>query len=239
MGTMIIIAAYGVYAAFWIRLFLHTLAWWRSQAEDPAAFLPKRPSTITTWALTVRDVVLFWRLLKVNPTLWLGEYLFHATFLLVSLRHLRYFLEPVPSWVWDLQIPGLIAGYVLPFSLVYILIVRAFSEREKYSSPANMLLLALLLAISGIGVLMHAYFKPDLVGIKLFTLGILSFTPEPLPAGVLFPMHIALVLIVVALVPSHIVTAPLVMLEARRRDLGLPQVMHGPGRRALDPDERG
>jgi hypothetical protein len=39
-------------------------------------------------------------------------------------------------------------------------------------------------------------------------------------------MHVALVLVVVALLPTHIVTAPLVMLEARRRDLGLPQVMH-------------
>ena len=91
-----------------------------------------------------------------------------SSFLLVTLRHLRYFLDPVPSWVWDLQLPGLIAGYVLPVSLVYILVVRSFSEREKYSSPANMLLLALLLAISGIGVLMHAFFKPDLVGVKLF-----------------------------------------------------------------------
>ena len=228
MGTMIIIAAYGVYAAFWIRLFLHTLMWWRSRTEDSVAFLPKRPSTIATWALTVRDVVLFWRLLKVNPTLWFGEYVFHVTFLLVAIRHLRYFLEPVPSWIWDLQVPGLIAGYVLPVSLVYILIVRAFSEREKYSSPANMLLLALLLAISKIGLVMNIFSKPDLIGVKLFTLGILSFTPEQLPGGALFAMHIFLVLIVVALVPTHIVTAPLVMLEARRRDLGLPQVMHGP-----------
>jgi nitrate reductase gamma subunit len=226
MGTIIIIAAYGVYAAFWIRFFLHTLTWWRGQAEDPVAILPRRPSTLKTWSLTARDVVLFWRLLKVNPALWFGEYLFHATFLLVCLRHLRYFLDPVPLWVWDLQLPGLIAGYVLPFSLVYILAVRSCSEREKYSSPANVLLLVLLLGISCIGVLMHAYFKPDLVGVKLFSLGILSFAPAQLPDGVLFPMHLVLVLAVVALVPSHIVTAPLVMLEARRRDLGLSQVMH-------------
>jgi len=151
---------------------------------------------------------------------------FHATFLLVMLRHLRYFMDPVPAWVWDLQLPGLIAGYVLPVSLVYILIVRSCSEREKYSSPANMLLLALLLAISGMGVLMHALFKPDLVGVKQFSLGILSFTPAPLPGGALFPMHVVLVLVVIALLPTHIVAAPLVMLEARRRDLGLPKVMH-------------
>jgi len=230
MGTIVIIAVLGVYAAFWIRFFLHTLAWWRGRTEDPVVFLPRRPSTITTWVLTVRDVALFWRLLKVNPTLWFGEYVFHASFLLVILRHLRYFLDPVPSWIWDLQLPGLIAGYVLPVSLVYILVVRSCSEREKYSSPANMLLLLLLLAISGIGVLMHALSTTDLVGVKLFSLGILSFTPAPLPGGVLFPMHIVLVLIVVALLPTHIVTAPLVMLEARRRDLGLPQVMHEPGK---------
>jgi hypothetical protein len=40
MGTILIIAAYGVYAAFWIRFFLHTLAWWRSRTEDPVVFLP-------------------------------------------------------------------------------------------------------------------------------------------------------------------------------------------------------
>ena len=226
MGTIIIIAVYGVYAAFWIRFFLHTLAWWRSHAEDMVAVLPQRPSALATWLLTLRDVVLFWRLLKVNPALWFGEYLFHATFVLVSLRHLRYFLDPVPLWVWDVQLPGLIAGYVLPFSLVYILAVRFFSEREKYSSPLNVLLLALILAISSIGVLMHAFFTPNLVDVKLFALGLLSFAHAPLPAGVLFPLHLVLVLVLIALVPTHIVTAPLVMLEARRRELGLPQVMH-------------
>ena len=226
MGTIIIIAVYGVYAAFWIRFFLHTLAWWRGRAEDIVAVLPKRPPLLKTWALTLRDVVLFWRLLKVNPALWFGEYLFHLTFLLVALRHLRYFLDPVPLWVWDLQLSGLIAGYVLPFSLVYIIAVRLFSEREKYSSTANVLLLALILAISSIGVLMHAFFKPNLVDVKYFALGLLSLAPAPLPTGVLFPLHLVLVLVLVALVPSHIVTAPLVMLEARRRELGLPQVMH-------------
>jgi nitrate reductase gamma subunit len=226
MGTIIIIAVYGVYAAFWIRFFLHTLAWWRGRSEDPAAVLPARPSSVKTWALTLRDVVLFWRLLKVNPALWLGEYVFHATFLLVCLRHLRYFLDPVPAWVGELQLPGLIAGYALPVSLAYILAVRFFSEREKYSSPANVLLLGLILMISCIGVLMHAFFTPDLVDVKSFALGLVTLAPAPVPAGLLFPLHLVLALALVALVPTHIVTAPLVMLEARRRDLGLPQVLH-------------
>jgi len=225
MGTILIIAAYGVYAAFWIRFLLHALAWWKAETGrySPVGY---PPSTIKTWALTLRDVVLLWRLLKVNPALWFGEWVFHVSFLAVLLRHLRYFLEPVPSWVWWVQVPGLIAGYILPLSLLYILAVRLLSEREKYSSPANLFLLGLVLAISSIGVMMHAFFKPDLAGVKLFLLGILAVNPAPLPASALFLAHFALVLVLVIFLPTHILTAPLVMLEARKRDLALPMVMH-------------
>ena len=85
------------------------------------------------------------RVFMVNPALWFGEWIFHASFLLVLLRHLRYFLNPVPAWVWSMQTPGLIAGYILPLSLAYILIIRLLTTREKYASPANMVLLGLVL----------------------------------------------------------------------------------------------
>ena len=73
---------------------------------------------------------------------------------------------------------------------------------------------------------MNAFFKPDLVGVKLFVLGILAVNPAPLPASALFLAHVVLVLVLVVFLPSHILTAPLVMLEARKRDLALPTVMH-------------
>lgn len=220
-----IIAAYGVYAAFWIRFFLHALAWLKAETEWSSPDGPP-PSAIKTWALTLRDVVLLWRLLKVNPALWFGEWVFHASFFFVLMRHLRYFLDPVPQWVTDLQLPGLIAGYVLPVSLLYILAVRALSERERYSSPANVFLLGLVLAISALGAVMHAIFKPDLAGVKLFVLGILAANPAPLPVSALFLAHFVLVLVLVLYLPTHILTAPLVMLEARKRDLALPLVLH-------------
>jgi nitrate reductase gamma subunit len=225
MGTIVIIAAYSVYAAFWIRFLMHALAWWKAETGRFSPVGPP-PSAIKTWALTLRDVVLLWRLLKVNPALWFGEWVFHVSFLAVLLRHLRYFLDPVPEWVWGLQIPGLIAGYVLPLSLLYILAFRMFSEREKYSSPANLFLLGLVLVISSLGVMMHAFFKPDLAGVKLFVLGILAVSPAPLPVSGLFLAHFVLVLVLVVFLPTHILTAPLVMLEARKRDLALPMVMH-------------
>ncbi len=226
MGTILIVAAYVVYAAFWIRFLMHALVWWTAVARPAAIAGPVQPSSVKAWVFSARDVVLFWRLLKVNPGLWFGEWVFHVSFLLVVLRHLRYFLYTVPEWVWWVQVPGLVAGYILPLSLVYILIVRLLSVREKYSSPANMALLVLLLVISSLGLLMIIVYRTDVVMVKLFIQGILSVSPAAVPDSILFLLHFSLVLVLAALLPTHIVTAPLVMLEARRRDLGLPQVMH-------------
>jgi hypothetical protein len=62
--------------------------------------------------------------------------------------------------------------------------------------------------------------------VKLFIQGILSLSPAAAPDSIPFLLHFSLVLIVVPLLPTHILTAPLVMLEARKRDLALPLVMH-------------
>jgi nitrate reductase gamma subunit len=226
MRTIFIIAAYGVYAAFWLRFLAHFLIWWKAVRRLPRP-LPAIPaSKIKACAVSAGDVFLFGRLLKVNPVLWVGEWVFHASFLLVLLRHLRYFLEPVPAWIWSVQFAGTIAGYVLPLSLVYILAVRLFAKREKYSSPANLFLLCLVLAISSLGVLMHALYKPNLVDVKLFALGLVCFKPAPVPEGLLFMVHFSLVLVLVPFLPTHIFTAPLVMLEARKREQALQRVMH-------------
>ncbi len=226
MGSAFTIAAYGVYAAFWIRFFVHLLVWWRAMRHLPAEIAAASAPRVVSWLLFVRDVVLFWRLLKVNPALWLGEWAFHVSFVLVVLRHLRYFLNPVPQWVWDLQLPGLIAGYVLPFALLYILAVRLLAKQEKYSSPANLFLLFLILAISSLGVAMHWFLRPNLVDVKLFAFGIMTLSPAAFPDSALFLLHYLLVLVLVLLVPTHIIAAPFVMYEARKRDRGLGLVMH-------------
>jgi [DsrC]-trisulfide reductase subunit M len=226
MGKLFILAAYAVYAAFWIRLCAHILVWWRAvrQNDGPASHIV--PGSGKAYALAAGDVFFFGRLFKVNPALWLGEWIFHASFLLVVARHLRFFLNPVPAWVWFLQTPGLIAGYILPLALLYILGIRLLSKEEKYASPANMFLLGLVLGISSIGVLMHALFKPDLVDVKLFIFGLMSFAPTLVPGSVLFLVHFGLVLVLISLLPSHIFTAPIIMLEARKREQALHMVIH-------------
>lgn len=177
-------------------------------------------------ALTVMDLIFFGRLLRANTALWVGEWTFHVSFILVLFRHLRFFLNPVPSCIWWLQTPGLIAGYILPLSLIYILSVRLLTKRERYASPANVFLLGLILIISSVGIVMQGLSKPNLVDVKLFVLGILSFTPAALPGSILFAIHFSLVLVLIPFLPTHIFFAPIVMMEARKREQALPLVLH-------------
>src|SRR5512143_528603 len=70
MGSILIVAAYGVYVAFWIRFLLHALLWWKTVTRPATIVGSVSPSSVKSWAFSARDVVLFWRLLKVNPALW-------------------------------------------------------------------------------------------------------------------------------------------------------------------------
>jgi len=224
MGKILVIAVYGVYAAFWLRFLGHALVWWRATQRfiEPAA--PR--ARVKAYALTAMDIVFFNRLFRVNPALWFGEWVFHVTLTVVLLRHLRYFLDPVPAFIWWAQTPGLIAGYALPMSLGYILIIRLYTKLEKYASPWNVFLLALVLVISCIGLLMTTLFRPDMVNVKLFIMGFLGFSPTAVPHGFLFLLHFSLVLVLFLFLPTHIFTAPMVMMESRKREQALHLVIH-------------
>jgi nitrate reductase gamma subunit len=225
-GQLLILAADGVYTAFWIRFIMHALVWWRVARRLVSSGLPSPSMTKKACALTVLDILFFGRLLKGNAALWLGEWVFHASLLLVLLRHLRFFLNPVPELIWSLQTPGLVAGYILPVALIYILVIRLLTKHERYASPANMLLLVLVLMIAVLGLLMSLWFKPNLVDVKLFALGLVCFKPVAAPESLLFTLHFGLVLVLIAFLPTHIFTAPLVMMEARKREQALRLVMH-------------
>ena len=133
------------------------------------------------------DIVFLRRLFMVNPALWIGEWVFHATLVLIILRHLRYFMNPVPAWVVWAQTPGWIAGFLLPGALLYILAIRLLTGQEKFSSPANLLMLLDVLAIAVTGLLMSTRYRADLTAVKLFALGIVTFTPVAAAARRLVP----------------------------------------------------
>ncbi len=125
----------------------------------------------------------------------------------------------MPGWVAALQSLGVVAGYVLPASLLYIFVWRFAVERRKYVSYYNLFLTLMLLAVSVTGLLLRHTLRVDLVGIKEFIISVLVFRPvAELPGNWLFLVHFILVLVVVPALPSHIFTAPVTLLEARRRE---------------------
>jgi nitrate reductase gamma subunit len=226
MGWLIVIATYAVIAAFYVRLGVHALRWAEAAWRAPHTPRPGVTAMLRDAAWAALDIVLLRRLFVANPALWFGEWVFHASLALVLLRHLRYFTEPAPAWVAWAQTPGWLAGFLLPAALLYVLALRLLPGREPFSSRANVLLLLDLLGIAATGLLLSTRHRVDLVQVKLYALGTVTFRPVAPPADWLLAAHLALVLALAASIPSHAFTAPLTLLEARRRDREREAILH-------------
>lgn len=145
--------------------------------------------------------------------LWLGALAFHWSFLMVFLRHLRFFLEPVPRLVlaaqsldgfFQIGTPGVYAtDGIIVVALGYLLLRRVLDSRIRYISlPADYFALFLLLGLAVSGILMRYWFKTDIVEVKQLALGLVTFHPV-LQAGVgaIFFMHLFLLSALIAYFP--------------------------------------
>jgi nitrate reductase gamma subunit len=152
-------------------------------------------------------------LFRTSTLLWLGALAFHWSFLVILLRHLRFFLEPVPLAVVILQRLDSIFQNLLPIlyisdvsiliALSYLFIRRIIYPQVKYISlPSDFFV---LLAIGGIaisGMLMRLIYRVDLVQVKEWVMAMLRFSPLP-PKGVnlVFYVHLFFVSLLVAYFP--------------------------------------
>ena len=224
---MSVLLALSTYAVLGIFLFLLVgrLLTIGKAARTVRGYTSPPPFTPRLALAFAGDILFLWRLLKTNDLLWIGEWIFHWTFLLVVLRHLVFFLNPVPGWVAFLQPSGIFAGYLLPLSLIYVLSVK-LSREKGYFPSYNFFLLILLLFLSVTGILLRTIFRSDLVAVKGFVLGIVGLSPHPVPLSFFFAAHFSLVLVFILYVPTHIFAAPFVMLDARQREEELTRLMH-------------
>ena len=134
--------------------------------------------------------------------LWAGALAFHWSFLIVLLRHYRFFAEPVPSFVWGLQtIDGFfqigvpivyVTGILLLASVTYLFLRRVVIPQLSYISlSADYFPLFLIMAIAVSGILMRHFYKVDLVRVKELTMGLVSFQPAvPEGVGFMFFAHL-------------------------------------------------
>ena len=178
----------------------------RIYARTPAPLkIPTTPAPTTQRGVVARmfrEVVFFESLFKSSKWTWLFGWAFHFGLVLALLRHLRYVTDPVWSWVAFLQSAGVYAGYAMVFGLVGLWGRRFFVDRVRYiSAPSDHLMLALLLAITGSGLLMKYVWHTDVVALKQFSLGLLNFQLSPLPADPVLLLHLGLVIVLMIIFP--------------------------------------
>jgi nitrate reductase gamma subunit len=161
--------------------------------------------------------------------LWLGAIAFHYAFLVVLLRHLRFFTEPVPGFVHLLdQVDGFfqffvptvyLSGIVLLVAAAYLLVRRVTRPELRYISlAADYFPLFLILAIASTGILLRYFLKTDIVAVKELVIGLVTLKPHVVE-GIrpLFYIHLFLVSVLFAYFPfSKLMHAPGVFLSPTR-----------------------
>jgi len=145
--------------------------------------------------------------------LWLGALAFHWSFLFIFLRHLRFFVEPIPAFVLSLQnldgffhigIPvWYVTDAIALVALTYLFLRRLINPQVRYISLfADYFALFLLLGLVMSGVLMRYFIRTSLLDIKELAMGLATFSPV-VPAGVgpFFFVHLFLLSTLIAYFP--------------------------------------
>lgn len=147
--------------------------------------------------------------------LWIFALIFHYSFLVIVLRHLRLFLDPVPFWIgwletldglfqvgaptWYITDIGLLAGCVLLFSR------RLVNRQVRVISLINDYFpLVLIFAIALSGILMRYFLRTDIdiVNVKQLAVGLVTFSPTiGAEIGAIFYIHVFLVCVLLAYFP--------------------------------------
>ncbi len=153
------------------------------------------------WRL-VGDLLWFPNLFKADKLLWAAGFLFHLSLWLVLVRHLRYFLLPVPGWVEEIQTLGLYAGYFIPLFLTFLLIRRLILDRVLYISIlGDYVALFLLLVITVSGILLQVFFRTYVIDVKALMISLIHFQPKIYNFHWLFALHLISVMILLTYFP--------------------------------------
>jgi len=190
--------------------------------------IPTTPLTVpgVAWR-TAKEVTVFASLFKSNKWIWLFGWMFHFALLLVLLRHLRYFQEPVWFWVTLIQPFGKYASFAMVAGLGGLWARRILVDRVRYiTSLSDHLILLLLIGIGLSGMTMK--FVPaahtDIVALKQFFIGLMIFDIQPLSPDPVLLVHLALVATLMIIFPiSKLLHAPGVFFSPTRMQIDNPR----------------
>ncbi len=214
----------------WVPVPFHIPTTCGQQKSLPWIRKAKVDNPSTRWGVLARmaaEVLLFRSLFRNNHArmegkrlvlgeskyLWLGALAFHWALLLILLRHLRLFIEPVPAWVdglsridafFQIGAPQLyLSDVIVVAALAYLLFRRFRDPVVRYVSFfTDYFALFLLLGIAVSGVLMRYFVRVDVISVKQFAMSLAAFRPVDLSAlSPLFLAHLLLVCTLAAYLP--------------------------------------
>ncbi len=190
--------------------------------------IPTTPAPTTRGGVVLRmtrEVVLFESLFRGNKWTWMFGWLFHFGLFLVTLRHLRYFLNPVPAFIEFIQPFGVYAGFAMIVGLVGLWSRRFLVDRVRYiSSRSDHLMLGLLLLLGVSGLVIHFLFHTDIVAVKTFIMGLYHFDFNPLPGDPVLLLHLALLAGLMIIFPySKLLHAPGLFFSPTRNQVDNPR----------------
>lgn len=145
--------------------------------------------------------------------LWAAALAFHWAFLAVVLRHLRFFVEPVPGFVlaltradgfFQVGLPVIFATTALFLGAATFLLVRRLASPPlRYVSLAtDYFPLLLLLAVGLSGAWLRHVAKIDVPSAKAMVMGLVHLSPRPAEGvGAAFYVHVFLVSTLLAYFP--------------------------------------
>ncbi len=147
--------------------------------------------------------------------LWLFGIMFHYSFLIVVIRHMRLFMDPVPAVITWLEMgDGLMqigapvmytTDVTIVLGLLFLFGRRLVNPQVRYLSLANDYFpLFLILGIAITGILMRFFLRTDvdITAIKQLAVGLVTFKPTVTgEIGAIFYAHLFLVCTLLAYFP--------------------------------------
>ncbi len=141
--------------------------------------------------------------------LWLFALMFHYCFLVILIRHLRFFMTPVPGFVHVAEFFDSIIQIGLPLmyqtdalivlGLFFLLARRVFDGKVRYISlMQDYFPLLLIIGIALTGIWMRYVVKVDVIAVKELAMGLVTLNPH-LPKQTLDPSVYAHLTLVCAL----------------------------------------
>jgi nitrate reductase gamma subunit len=145
--------------------------------------------------------------------LWFFALLFHWSMLVIILRHMRFFIEPIGSLInglaaidgfFEIGTPTLfLSDAAIVLALAFLFLRRVVVPQLRYISLfTDYFALVLILGVAITGILMRNFFPVDIEQVKTMALGWVTFTPYvPKEMSSLFYIHLFLVSILLAWFP--------------------------------------